>query len=157
MGAIRINDEVLGLDPATGKQTYSKVVAWLHRDTQAIAKYDSVTTKQGAAFEASDYHNIAFANSDGKVDFKFAKDLREGDELIGLPSSAPVVDSVQPEGERRGLYSPFTEVGNYYVFNSAFRGEGDAKAEPMILAHVLSQVSNPNSDFPIALYIINLC
>jgi hypothetical protein len=57
---------------------------------------------------------------------------------------------VQPEGERRGLYSPFTEVGNYYIFSSAFRGEGNAKTEPMILAHVLFQVTNPNFEFGVA-------
>lgn len=40
MKDLRIGDEVLSFDPATGKQVYSKVIAWLHRDTVIEFKYD---------------------------------------------------------------------------------------------------------------------
>jgi hypothetical protein len=37
-------------------------------------------------------------DKDGKIDFKFAKDLSPGDELIGSPNGDPKVSSVESEG-----------------------------------------------------------
>jgi hypothetical protein len=85
MRDLRIMDEVLSFDPETGRQKFSKVTAWLHRDVEGIARYDLIKTHQNIAFEASKYHNIAFVNSDGKISFKFAKDLKKGDVLVGFP------------------------------------------------------------------------
>lgn len=65
MHQLAINDSIFALDPSTGKPTYSKITAWLHRDTQAIADYDTITTQKNTSFEASDFHSIAFVNQEG--------------------------------------------------------------------------------------------
>jgi hypothetical protein len=52
----------------------------------AIARYATIKTNaDNISFEASDYHNIAFLNSEGKIDFKFTKDLIKGDKLVSFP------------------------------------------------------------------------
>ena len=58
--------------------------------------------------------------------------------------------SIATEIEKTGQYTPYIEVGNYYIFDSNFTG-GEVNAnEPMILAHVLPHVKNPVTEFPIA-------
>lgn len=146
MKQLKIGDEVFGLDVSTGKNAFSKVKAWLHRDQKAIAQYDILRTKDNITFEASDLHNIAYLNSEGKIDFKFERDLSPGDQLVGYPHENPIVSSTAAHEERKGLYTPFTDIGNYYIFHDLFDPtKFDEKVDPMILVHVLSHVKNPIS------------
>jgi hypothetical protein len=108
MHELVINDKMLGLDSKTAKLTFSKITAWLHRDTEGIAEYDTINTQQNISFEASDFHNIAFVNKEGKIEFKFAGDLIEGDELVGFPEDDPFISNIKRKTPKRGLYSPFT-------------------------------------------------
>lgn len=92
----------------------------------------------------------------GKIDFKFAKDFTEGDELVGFPENDPYVATIATQIEKTGQYTPYTDVGNYYIFDSNFTGGEASSNEPMILAHVLSHVRNPVAEFPIARRFVNL-
>lgn len=56
--------------------------------------------------------------------------------------------------EKQGLYSPFTEVGNYYIFSNAFDASSYSNTDPMILVHSLSQVIDPIAEFGIAKRIV---
>ena len=60
MQNLQLDDEVLGIDPETGKNAYSKVVAWLHRDAQSQAFFQTIETDKGLNFTASKLHNIAY-------------------------------------------------------------------------------------------------
>ena len=47
---------------------------------------------------------------------------------------------------KKGLFSPYTNYRNYFVYEQGFTPLGGNEGEPrMILAHALSQVSNPES------------
>lgn len=125
----------------TGEKKFSKVLAWLHRDRDALAQYEVIDTDAGVRFETSEYHNIGFMNN-SKIDFKFAVELSPGDRLVGFPIENISVLSSKTREERRGLFSPFTEAGSYFVYHADFAGSTE---EPMILAHSLSQVRDPTS------------
>ena len=56
--------------------------------------------------------------------------------------------------EKRGLYSPFTGVGNYYIFSNAFDAKSYSNTDQMILVHSLSQVKDPISEFGIAKQVV---
>ena len=85
MKDLTIGDELWSYNLATGKQDFSKLLAWLHRDTKVKTNYELIQTDQEEEFEASDHHNVAFVNPDGKIDYKFFNNLQEGDELVGFP------------------------------------------------------------------------
>ena len=77
------------------------------------------------------------------MDFKFAEDLKEGDELMSLGKNLTVASSDQFQ-EQQGLYSPMTEFGNFYIFAQDVNPEELANS-PLMLVHCLSQVNNPLS------------
>ena len=84
--------------------------------------------------------------------------MAKGDELISFPVGNLSVNSVGNYTEKQGLYSPFTELGNYYIIHQEFDiNKYDKNVEPpMILVHVLSQITDPNSEFPLAAKFVNL-
>ena len=84
--------------------------------------------------------------------------MAKGDELISFPVGNLSVNSVGNYTEKQGLYSPFTELGNYYIIHQEFDiNKYDKNVEPpMILVHVLSQITDPNSEFPLATKFVNL-
>jgi hypothetical protein len=87
MQNLTLGDELWSYDATTGKQGFSKLVAWLHRDTKSLTNYDLIQTNLQEEFEASDYHNVAYVNHEGKIDFKFFHSLQDGDELVGFPTN----------------------------------------------------------------------
>ncbi len=50
MKDVQVHDRILSFDGETGKNAYSKVVVWLHRDTNVVARYDVIKTKEGPSF-----------------------------------------------------------------------------------------------------------
>lgn len=61
-------------------------------------------------------HNLAFVRKNGKIDYKFARDFKAGDELVGFPQGKMGVTEVINPVRRRGLYSPYTSFRNYFVY-----------------------------------------
>lgn len=59
-----------------------------------MAFYDAITTENGE-FEASALHNIAVADQNGKISFEFARDLQEGDQLVGFEGESIKVRMVK--------------------------------------------------------------
>jgi hypothetical protein len=90
---LTIGDELWSYDAETGRQGFSRLVAWLHRDTKSLTDYDLIQTNLQEEFEASDYHNAAVVNQEGKIAFKFFHDLQDGDELVGFPNNPKVIES----------------------------------------------------------------
>lgn len=62
---------------------YSKVTAWLHRDTDSNVYFTNIKTKGSNVYRASSGHNIAY-NNNGTIGFKYADELQTGDELISV-------------------------------------------------------------------------
>ncbi len=104
MSDIKIDDEILAYDGERG-QIYSKVIAWLHRNTKSSYKYHKIQTEDGLSYHASKHQNVAIFDSLGNIHYKFSKDLMLGDDLV---ESYPHVESVAEEEIKTGIYSPFT-------------------------------------------------
>ena len=78
---IQVGDLVMGLDPKTGHEGYSRVEAWLYRnplvETVCISlTYSSTssTSSNGSATSsimASPLQNLAFIDASGKINYKF--------------------------------------------------------------------------------------
>lgn len=89
-------------------------------------------------------HNLAFVGSDGKINYKFAKEFVPGDQLVGFPVQGLRVTEQKEVVRRKGLYSPYTAFRNYFVYEDGFNPLSRSESEPiMALAHSLSQVVNP--------------
>jgi len=57
---ISVGEKILGYDFQKGKQTYTPVIAWMHRDTDVQAEYNIIKSKTGEEYKASAGHNIAY-------------------------------------------------------------------------------------------------
>lgn len=66
---ISVGDEILAYDFNQGKNVYSKVIAFLHRDTNSTVEFTDIKIKDSNMYRASAGHNIAF-NHNGTIDFK---------------------------------------------------------------------------------------
>lgn len=71
MDQLTIGDELLGIDPSSGRVGYSPITAWLHHDPWAISKFTRIRTNWGQ-FQSSPLHNFGYLR-DGKIDYKFAR------------------------------------------------------------------------------------
>lgn len=71
-------------------------------------------------FESSEMHNLGFFGNNGKIDYKFAKDFKAGDKLVGFPEKGLSVTQIVNPIRRKGLYSPYTEFRNYFVYEDGF-------------------------------------
>ena len=137
---LKVGDEILAYDKEKGKNHFSKVIAWLHRDTVGNLEFEEIHTQENYTFSASETHNIGFIK-DGKLDFKFTEDLSSGDKLMGFGKNL-TVSTADDVRIRKGLYSPMTELKNFYIFPQDV-AEGQLKSTPMILVHCLSQIDGP--------------
>ena len=116
------------------------MIAWLHRNTEGYLEFEQIETEEGFTFLSSDSHNIGFEDN-GKINFKFAESLQEGDQLISLGQSLTVArtDSFK---EEQGLYSPIATLSNFYIF-AQNANPLNLLNSPMILVHSLSQIDSP--------------
>jgi len=124
MAQLRIGDELLGFNPAAGKVEFTKVRAWLHRNTQAEATFTKLHTRAGDVV-VSPGHNMAVGSPDT---YAFAHDILAGSALITPNGTALVTSSSLEKG--KGIYAPWTMTSNFYV------GMGD----DFFLAHSLANV-----------------
>lgn len=81
-------------------------MAFLHRDTDAYTQFTSINTEEGNTFVLSGGHNIAYVNEYGQISYKFADELKEGDQLVTLGKVALVKN--KSSTNRYGLFSPMT-------------------------------------------------
>lgn len=116
MSELQVGDQILGLDPNTGKRGYSKLEAWLHHDPLAEADFQLISTNANMSFESSEMHNLAFFGRNSQISFKFAKDFKVGDELVGFPEKNLRVTNIVNPIRRKGLFSPYTSFRNYFVY-----------------------------------------
>lgn len=71
MSKVQIGDRILAFNFEQGKNVFSPVTAWLHRDTDSQVEFTNIITKNGNAYRSSAGHNIAF-NNNGTIGFKYA-------------------------------------------------------------------------------------
>lgn len=90
-------------------------------------------------------HNLASFGKNGQIGYKFAKDFKVGDELVGFPENNLRVTNVVNPVRRKGLFSPYTSYRNYFVYEDGFNPNRTQREPGMILAHSLSQVANPEA------------
>jgi hypothetical protein len=138
---ISVGDEILAYDFNQGKNVYSKVIAFLHRDTNSTVEFTDIKIKGSNMYRASSGHNIAF-NQNGTIDFKEADQLLPGDELISVGGQSYIVESADGLAYDQGLYSPFTAAGNFYIYPYQ-SVEGNDLSQSLILVHCLAQIDKP--------------
>lgn len=107
---IRLGDEVLGLDVATGNVEFTQVRAWLHRKSDSTLQLTSIHTSAGR-IAASHWHTIAFGSH--RHEMAFARDFHVGDTLLTPTGSILVHNITQEKGH--GLYAPLTWTSNLFV------------------------------------------
>jgi len=127
MSAVRIGDELLGFNPASGQAEFTKVRAWLHRESKLPGLMVRVQTDAGDVL-ASPTHNLAVGNT-----FKFARDVKVGDSLIAATGPV-VVNGITWEDNHVGAYAPLTWGSNLFV------GSAEPKASSFFLAHSFAMV-----------------
>lgn len=111
MAELQIGDEILGLDERTGKQEFTRVRAWLHRDVKASSKMVAMTGIQGT-LTASPHHLMANMAS-GSRNYDFANKL-QGSMLSTDDHKTMEVQRIAPT-VGHGLYAPLTATSNFYV------------------------------------------
>jgi len=131
MSQTRIGDELLAFSHGTGTAEFTRVWAWLHRDTNAEMKMIRFHTNVGDIV-ASASHSLAYDRQ--RNTFAFASDFRVGDMLVTPNGSYEVLTIM--EVVRVGLYSPLTESFNIFV-------SSDSSPAAMFLAHNFAHVQQP--------------
>lgn len=116
------------------------MTAWLHRDTDSEVEFTDIKTKGSNAYRASAGHNIAY-NDNGTIGFKYADELKPGDELISVGGNF-TVESASETVFDVGLFSPMTAASNFYIFPYQSVKANDLRNE-MILVHCLAEIDNP--------------
>ena len=139
MNQLTIGDSLFGIDPQSSIPGFSPIEAWLQHDPHAEADFDTVLTDNGARFESSALQNFAFVRNN-KIDYKFARDLTEGEQLVSFPERGARVTGRESGVRRKGLFAPFTAFHNYFVFEA---GTVEGSEARMVLVHALSQVDQP--------------
>jgi hypothetical protein len=132
MAHVRLGDEILGFNAATGKDEFTKVDAWLHRVTNVQTTFTKLRTAAGDIL-VSPGHNMAAGSTDN---YMFARDIPVGAALITPKGTATVTSSTLEDGE--GFYAPWTATSNFYV----------GMDQGFFLAHSLANV---NSRFEIVM------
>lgn len=132
MASIRMGDELMSFNHATGKTEFSPVRAWLHRETKTVVKMINVRTERGDIVVSPD-HSLAVS---GGRQFAFARDLVAGDILI-TPDGTSSVQQITWE-DATGLFAPLTLTSNFFV------GHGEnVYTNAMVLAHSFAVVPYP--------------
>ena len=143
---LQVGDQLLGLDPASGKHGYSIIKTWLYHNPHANTSSMEIKSHGNTEFASSPLQNFAFVNANGKIGYKFAFQFQKGDELISFPHSNAKVVSTKHNLTQKGIYAPFTEFGNYFVFAQNFHSsQANHNKDTMILTHALSHMKNPQS------------
>eukprot|EP00747_Dinoflagellata_sp_TGD_P152278 gnl/TRDRNA2_/TRDRNA2_177285_c7_seq20.p1 gnl/TRDRNA2_/TRDRNA2_177285_c7~~gnl/TRDRNA2_/TRDRNA2_177285_c7_seq20.p1 ORF type:complete len:224 (-),score=39.75 gnl/TRDRNA2_/TRDRNA2_177285_c7_seq20:406-1044(-) len=124
MAEVRIGDELLGFNQATGKPEFTQMYAWLHREPDKEAMFIQLHTSTGGIV-MSPGHNVAVGSPDNNV---FARDASVGNSLLTPNGIALVTSRSNVTG--MGIYAPWTATANLYV------GMG----EEVFLAHALANV-----------------
>lgn len=130
MATVRIDDELLGFNPVSGQAEFTKVRAWLHRESKLPGIMVRVQTDAGDVL-ASPTHNLAVGST-----FKFARDVNVGDILI-TPTGPVVVNGIAWEDNHMGAYAPLTWGSNLFV------GPAQPSASSFFLAHSFAMVQAP--------------
>lgn len=83
---------------------------------------------------ASAFHNVAVREQGGQVGFVFGKDTNQQ----SLYNSKGVGSFINKTSMKilRGVYSPYTELGNFYIGN-------EENPEELYLVHCFAHISNP--------------
>lgn len=128
MADLKIGDEILGMEHATGKQVFSRVRAWIHRNENAETLMSAVKGDQGTLV-ASPRHSVATS----KMSYEFASELQEGSTLLAS-NGVMIVNSVS-DTKARGLYAPLTATSNFFV--------GGPEMKTTVLAHSFAELRYP--------------
>jgi len=130
MATVQIEDELLGFNPVSGQPEFTKVRAWLHRESKLPGFMVRVQTDAGDVL-ASPTHNLAVGST-----FKFARDVKVGDSLV-TPNGPVVVKGIAWEDNHMGAYAPLTWGSNFFV------GSVEPNASSFFLAHSFAMVQAP--------------
>lgn len=134
MADLKIGDEILGMEHSTGKQVFSPVRAWIHRNVNAETTMTSVKGDRGTLV-ASPRHSVATGiAAAGKFKYEFASELQEGSALLAQDGASMTVTGVS-ETKERGLYAPLTSTSNFFV--------GGPRLKTSVLAHNFAELRYP--------------
>eukprot|EP00187_Rhodella_violacea_P007904 CAMPEP_0174892134 /NCGR_PEP_ID=MMETSP0167-20121228/7150_1 /TAXON_ID=38298 /ORGANISM="Rhodella maculata, Strain CCMP736" /LENGTH=298 /DNA_ID=CAMNT_0016130547 /DNA_START=194 /DNA_END=1090 /DNA_ORIENTATION=- len=133
-GAAKRMDELeIGDNVQSGPNTFSRIVAFTHRDKSALdTQYISAITASGQYFTASRGHYISVASSDAKM-IAMHK-LSPGDFILNTLGLKEEVTSVQP-ARSTGALNPQTSSG--YIVVDGVQFSCYTEAVHPVLAHAL--------------------
>eukprot|EP00747_Dinoflagellata_sp_TGD_P163726 gnl/TRDRNA2_/TRDRNA2_182724_c0_seq1.p1 gnl/TRDRNA2_/TRDRNA2_182724_c0~~gnl/TRDRNA2_/TRDRNA2_182724_c0_seq1.p1 ORF type:complete len:572 (+),score=57.60 gnl/TRDRNA2_/TRDRNA2_182724_c0_seq1:114-1829(+) len=110
LAQVRLGDELLGFNPATGQNEFTTVRAWLHRVTDVEAVFVQLHTKTGGIVVSSPGHYIAVGNRNTHT---FASHIHAGHTLLTPDGSTLVTKSSWVKAN--GFFAPWTATANFYV------------------------------------------
>jgi len=131
MDKLTIGDHILAYNPSTGKQEFSEIIAWLHRDPLVNSSYIGIQAQSDILW-ISPQHNIAIM-ADENVKYIHASEVILGNKLIGNSNFSTAVNSIKHATILNGVYAPYTRLANFYV--------GTTNAT--YLAHSFAYIRNP--------------
>lgn len=118
---LKIGDEILAEEE--GKQIYSKIRGWLHKNSTMEYEFLEIHTESGS-FIVSDMHSVGLLNGE----YAFAKNL-----LGSYLANGEKVTKIESK-MATGVYAPYTNSGNFYV-----KVSGTSKT----LAHCFAYIDDP--------------
>jgi len=131
MSQLKIGEEILGFDHASGKAVFSEVRAWLHREVNIETEMSAVHTKDGVLI-VSPRHNLAI---NGGSEYEFAGELQVGATLLSDDGKRVTVTSPGHGITGEGLYAPLTWSSNFFV--------SGPELKTSILAHSFAELRHP--------------
>lgn len=133
MKDLLVGDMVLGFNPQAGRNEFSEVTAWLHRDTEKSYEYVRLEG-EGVKVEVSEYHNVAVVQGEEGLGYVFGGEV-EGRELWSQLGEQHIIHNTS-RLLMKGVYAPYTTLGNFYIANSL-------RPDMLFLMHSFAHITNP--------------
>ncbi|XP_022194356.2 indian hedgehog protein [Nilaparvata lugens] len=119
---VRLGDEIMAVDPDTGRTVFSEVILFLDRDPQETRPFLRIATKTGAVIKMTPSHLLLRVNSQKPAlsfEAVFADSVKPGDSVLLANTSGgdPIIDQVLTIDTftTAGVYAPLTRTGTIVV------------------------------------------
>lgn len=139
MKDLQVGEYILGHDADSNRTMYSRVDAWLHRQRLTDFEYLKVKT-ESTQFYSSWRHNIAIRKGDA-YSYVFCNELMNKT-LVGVSESDKLRVTGYEEVKKKGVYAPYTNLGNYYIVGEA-TDQLRKNQKSLILVHSFAEIAKP--------------
>ncbi|RZF35234.1 hypothetical protein LSTR_LSTR009358 [Laodelphax striatellus] len=118
---VRLGDELMSIDPHSGRVVYSEVILFLDRDPQETRPFLRITTSTGAVIKMTPSHLLLRVDSEKPLNLAavFADSVKPGDSVLlaNISGGEPIIDKVThiDTFTTSGVYAPLTRTGTIVV------------------------------------------